>query len=512
MRWNVNWHRFSTTGRTRSAAIAGGRCFSYAALAGALFAPGLWYGPTVDAAAFVLVGSGIRGGAMPYRDTWDDKPPGLYLMNAASQAGLPWLDRWLVCWLVSVALTVVAAVILDALLRPRIGSAMAWLATLVATFFVASYPVALGGGYAETFALPFVLAALLVSSGRERRLRDAALTGLLLGAACLVTLQAVTPALAIGLATGLGPTLRDSARRLAALAVGGVAIPLLVAGWLLWGGAGSQAWDAVVHYNAAYRQNGQALFWPRLLLAVALVSALVPSVVAQLLRWLRRADPIDRVAAACVAWIPLSLAFFVYGQHAYMHYLILLAPALVIVGAPSFVRLSGRLRAPEAGPRRIAVVAKGSSVALFVVAMLWGAQWPGSAAAITDQWHQDETAAASWIRANTPAAATMFVWGDHSEVYLATDRSPACPYVFLDPLITQGYWSPQATDGLLARWRSNPPAIVVETPAAVPLFSAAASAADDPRTFDTLDPLRAFVRDNYRFAHTDGAAGVWLLK
>ena len=492
-------------------AIATARVASYVALAGFLLAPGLWWGPTFDAAAFMLVGSGIRAGGMPYRDYWEDKPPGLYLLNAVSQAGLPWLDRWLVCWLLTLVFTVVAAVIFYALLRPRVGPVMAWAATLVCLCFVASYPMALGGGYGESFALPFVLGALWLLGKPDRRLRDCAATGLLLGIACLLSLQSAPAAVGIGLGAALGVSIWDSAKRFVVVGVAGVALPLLAIAWLVLGGAGSQAYDVVVRYNSDfYRMNGQELFWLRLMLAVIVVSALLPSVAAQVLSWLRRHRSPDRVESACIAWILLSLASFIYEDRVFMHYLILVAPAMIVIGAPAFVRLTRLLRSPRAMPRRVAVVAQGSAVAMLAVAMLWGAQWPGTGAAIPADWHKDEVAVSVWIRANTPASATVFVWGDHPEIYIDSDRTPASRYIFLDPMTTQGYWSETDTRTLLAQWQVNPPAVVVETPEAVALFREASSAADDPRTYDALADLRTFVRNGYRLAHTDGQADVWL--
>jgi hypothetical protein len=147
---------------------------------------------------------------------------------------------------------------------------------------------------------------------------------------------------------------------------------------------------------------------------------------------------------------------------------------------------------------------------MLAVAMLWGAQWPGTGAAIPADWHKDEAAVSAWIRANTPASATVFVWGDHPEIYIDSDRTPASRYIFLDPMTTQGYWSETDTRTLLAQWQVNPPAVVVETPEAVALFREASSAADDPRTYDALADLRTFVRNGYRLAHTDGQADVWL--
>ncbi len=492
-------------------AMTGGRWASFAALGGLLLMPGLWFGPTFDAAAFMLVGSGIRAGGMPYRDFWDDKPPGLYLLNAISQAGLPWLDRWLVCWLLSLSFTVAAAIIFESLLRPRVGALVAWGAALVLLCFVASYPMALGGGYGETFALPFVLGAVWILSRSERRFRDVAATGALLSIACLLSLQSAPAAVAIGLATAASMTIRPTLGRFAVLGMSGLAIPLVLAGWLILGGAGQQAYDVVVRYNSDfYRLNGQSLFWLRLMLAGIVVSALLPSVAAQVVSWLRGRRRPDRVEAACAGWLVAAVLSFAYEQRVFMHYLILVAPALIVIGAPAFVRLSKLLRSPRAAARRVAIVAQSSAAAMLIVILLWGAQWPGSSAGITNAWHADETAVSGWVRDNTPASATVFVWGDHPEIYIDADRWPACRWIFMDPMTTRGYWSQEATNDLLAQWQANPPAVVVETPAAIPLFREGVSAADDPRTYDVLAGLRSFVRDGYRLAHTQGQADVWL--
>ena len=489
-------------------AVAAARVASYVALAGAFLSPGLWLGPTFDAAAFVLVGSGIRGGAMPYRDLWDDKPPGLYLLNAASQAGLPWLDPWLVCWLLTLVLTVLSAILLESLLRPRVGPVTAWAAALTSTFFVAGYPMALGGGYAESLALPFVLAALWLLSRSKGGLREAAAIGLLLGVAGLVSLQSAAAVVAIGLGTGVGKTIAESARRLAVLAMCGLALPVLAVAWLVWAGAGAQAYDVVIGYNAAYGLNGQGLLWLRLALAVVLVSALLPSVAAQIVWWLRRVDRVDRLALVCCAWVLLSLVSYVSAHRVYMHYLTLLVPPLVVIGAPACKELSGRLRAPEAARRRIATAAQGWSVAMLIVALIWGGQW--STSVMPADLQAESAAVSSWIRDNTAASATLFVWGNDPAIYLRTGRAPASPYIYLDPMVTQGYWSPGATDRLLARFEADPPAIVVDSPAVVPLFRPASTAADDPRTYDVLGELRTFVRDHYHLAHTEGHDDVWL--
>lgn len=494
---------------SHSFSIVWGKRASYVALAGALLAPGLYFGPTFDAAAFMLVGSGIRTGGMPYRDYWDDKPPGLYLLNALSQAGFPWLDRWLVCWLLTLAFTVVAAIILESLLHPRVGPVMAWAAALVGTFFVACYPMALGGGYGESFALPFVLAAVWLLDRTDRRLIEVAFIGFLLSAACLLSLQSAPAAVTIGLAAVIEKTIRESSKRMIVLITAGIALPLVALVSLVWGGAGAQAYDLLVRYNVAfYRINGQTQFWARLIIGAYFLAALAPSVVTQIAWWLKKRERVDRVAGACLAWSLVFLGVLVYEHRVFMHYLILMSPPLVIVGAPAFARLWARLRHPEAGLRRNAIVAEGTAVALLLSAMVLGAMWPGSSLAITNAWHDDQVAVSSWLKTNTPASATLFVWGDDPEIYLSAGRAPACRFIYLDPMTTEGYWSPQRSAELLASWQSDPPGIVVETPSGVPLFGSAAPG--DDRRYDALGVLREFVRDNYRLAYTGREASVWL--
>jgi hypothetical protein len=314
----------------------------------------------------------------------------------------------------------------------------------------------------------------------------------------------------IGLAAAAGKGIQESARRMIVLVLAGAALPVLAVGWLAWGGAWTQAYDLLVRYNVSfYRLNGQSNFWPRLLIGFYFLAALLPPLIAQVVWWLRRRDRLDRVAVTCAAWSIASLASIIYQQRIFLHYLVLVGPALVVIGAPAFMRLWGRPRHPKASLRRIAIVAQGATVSLFLTTLVLGAQWPGTYA-ITTVKRTDEVAMTSWIRSNTPVSATLFVWGDRPEVYLDSDRDVACRYIYMDPMTTQGYWSPQATDELLALWQSSPPAAVVETPATVPLFRPVELPTDDPRTYDALDPLRTFVRGNYHLAYSNDETDVWL--
>ncbi len=195
-------------------------------------------GPSPDPAVFVLMGVRIRAGAMPYRDLWDHKPPGSYLVNAAGQTACRGWIRGSSAGLSRWHRTGIAVLLIDRLLRRRVSARMAWFWSAVFGVAVASYPTALGGGYTETFALPALVAALWMLDGRPRSRVAVAATGALLGVACLLTVQSVPAALAVGAAVVfVRGDARSSVLRLVAFVGGGVVLPILVLAWLAAGGA-----------------------------------------------------------------------------------------------------------------------------------------------------------------------------------------------------------------------------------------------------------------------------------
>ncbi len=491
----------------RGLALEGVRTLPIVALALANLIPGLLLGPALDAAVFLLIGKGVSHGAMPYLGYWDHKPPGVYLLNAAGQAGLPWLDPWVVDWLLTLVATVIAVVILERLLRPRVGAAIALAVALACECIVTAYPIAIGGGYTESLALPLMVGGLFLLARGDHRARSLAAAGLVLAAGCLFSLQVLPGAAAIGLAMVVS-TPREMLRRIAPLAAAGLLLPLAALAWLAWGGALGAAVDQLVHYNSVYRTSGSSWIPADVVTeGIAAICLLLP-VLVSCLRIVRGHLAVDRVSAACLGWVAGFLALVVYEQRLYPHYLILLAPALAVIAAPSVAWFVASLRSPRPALRRAGFSFLAITAVLVLMLQAWSVEWLVITAPRDSTWRTETQSVTRWIDSQTPESATVYVWGNHPELYLRFDRTPAQPYLYEFPLTTEGYWSPAATHDLVERWLQAGPDVIVEAPSSVPL-SLPAIKTQDPRNYDSLAELRTFIHDRYQLSLDQADLRVW---
>jgi hypothetical protein len=477
-----------------------------------LLSPGLWLGPPLDSAVFLLAGIRIRAGYMPYKDLWDHKPPGTYLMNAVSQMAIPWLDPWLLYWLLTLAFTGFAILVIDRLLRRSLSPVASFLWSLVCLVGIAAHPVALGGGATESFALlPLVVVLLLIVRGRPTW-QLSVWIGMLLSIACLMSLQAAPAAIVLFAVTLLVETAGNRLevlRRSVAAVAGGSILPLVIAGWLMAGGAAGDAIDQIVTYNAAYRESSDGI--TTLLPAVALfLCCLAIPVVIQVAHMLAHPRAFDRVWWVCVAWAVGYSIYLGYQGRLYLHYMILLVPPLVILAGPGMAWIVARLRTPKVKHRYLAVGLSVASSVAFATSGLTAVELTGMTLSRTSEAGASSDVVAAWLETNTAASARVFIWGDDTALYLNSHRTPYDRYVYQFPLVTAGYWSPDRTRKLLSNWAASPPDVIVEIPSPVPMFATSDDTGADPRSYDTLQPLRDFVRSHYVLAATLGDDAVYL--
>lgn len=489
---------------------------SLVALSAILLAPGLWLGPWLDAAVFVLAGTRIRGGGVPYRDLWDHKPPGSFLLNALGQFALPWVEPWVVSWLLTLVFTAASILIVHDLLRRQASPRAAWLWSVVGLVGIAGYPMAFGGGYTESFALLPVVGAFWIAVSRAPTLPWLAISACLLSIACLMSLQAVPPCAVIAVAAvaaliqdGNGLRIRTLALRGLAFAGAGLALPLAILAWLAAGGALGDAYDQLIRYNAAYRGTSPELA-SSLLGGLALVCGYAVPVAASLVRMARYPRSQPRTMWLSLGWLAVAGLSIGYQQRLDTHYLILLIPPLALLSSPGLDMLLGSLRSVRPAIRRLALSGVAATTCAFafavILTLVFASVLMGNAANTKAEADQ----ASAWIRTNTAPSADMFVWGDDAYLYLTADRAAYDRYVYEFPLVTQGYWSAGDTADLLARWEASPPRLVVEGRAVVPLFEAPQDIGDS-RNLDTLEPLRSFVRANYHLGRQFGRYAIYEL-
>jgi len=443
---------------------------------------------------------------MPYRDLWDQKPPGVYLINALGQMALPWVNAWLISWLLTLASTAAAVLLIDLLLRRRLSSSASWGWSLVSCVGVACYPIALGGGLTESFALLPLVAALLAIAAWPRTWLTAIAIGCALSCACILSLQSVPAAGVLAATTAWnGGGWAAFARRAAAVVAGGMPVALVVSGWLLAGGAGGYAVDQILTYNnVAYRASGTQLRAILPVVVLLLGCLAIPAGVA-VLRQLHRPRSFDRVDWACFAWCLTFAVFIAYQGRAFLHYVILVIPPLIVLASQGTQWLWARLWSPSLRTRGLATLLCTVATTAFLISASVTLQLSETVFGQLTQEARLQDTTASWIRANTPSSATLFVWGYEPSLFLSAGRAPNDQYVDVFALESGRYWSANRTADLLATWTASPPAVVVESPSSVPMFRQP-SGVDGGGAPDALEPLRDFVASHYRLAASFGKA------
>lgn len=498
-----------------------------------------------DQGIYALVARSVLRGDMPYRDAWDFKPPGIFLVYAfarwvfgPSQQGIRLLES------LGLAATAVGLVIFakDHWQKPLVG--------LLAAALAAWLHVQLDfwhTGQPETFAGMVTIAAIVLGarswvrpmSPRARAAAEVG-AGVLFGFAGLLKppLAGGGAVLAACLAyrelTEVGPSrLRRAALPVLRVGVGGAAPLVLVALWFAARGALGDLREVLFVFTPHYT----ALGWEG-----QTAAGLLHWGVAE---WLIRYSSITTVGAALllgfhptkaerlgvalllgiifvqIVGVTMQAKFFPYHYGAIWPATALVA-GLGLHGA--WQRLSRRgVLAALVFPVGIALLATTQTATknldpfwdraarrldlLFGSAPADAAAWD-DLATVADVDAGDNRAVADFLRARTPPERPVFVWGFEPVIYDLAERESATRFVYNVPQRVAWAAEPLRRT-LMEDLTARPPsAIVVERRDVFPMVTG--SVLDSADTLPSFPELRALLETRYALAGTFGDIDVYL--
>ena len=309
----------------------------------------------------------LRAGDVPYRDAWDQKPPGVFVAYAGALAF--WPDVHVIAVL-DVLVSVATALLLIGIGRRLFGGRVGELSGVI--YLLLSDPgiQKMGGMYlrsqCETFVAAAVTAAIALSWREKPALFRA---GVFMAAAFWLKYNALVFALPIGLAgvLGLEGVLIDwrRVRNVSIwLASGFALVAAIMLIYFASAGALTDLWLATITYNIRYAGETYSSLFDALAyvfgmpIARARVDGLwfVGLLGLGLLVWFRRSAP--RATIVTAAWVVAAvLSIAVNGSRGLPQYFIQATPALALAAAAGLVVAWRERDRAKAGKAIVAVVA-----------------------------------------------------------------------------------------------------------------------------------------------------------
>jgi hypothetical protein len=510
--------------RGRDAALVG------LALGGALvmLAQLLDFGFGRDQGIYAAVARAIREGGVPYRDAWDFKPPGIYFLYALAgngASGIRWLEAAALLSLVAAFAKLSRHYLDDS--RPGIlGAALAILIYVQLEFWHTGQP--------ESFGAPLVAWGAVFATETDgqpvrspsRQFLFRVLSGVCYGFATLLkpmigAAGVASVAAALVHARRRGAPSRTLMVSHVAPFAAGAALPIAACvGFFLVRGGITELSDALFvfvpdYVSLAWRQASVVGLFLRLLRGwlfdfsavsvVGLALLLMPPFPAG-----RERDGvmhIGAIVAVLLAGIFMQARLFPY------HFGTVL-PLTALLAGWGIWRLWLRIHTRWPGVIAFAILA--------VLLIAWRSattdvpdtfaersrlrmvSWthPSERQSIRDRLYSvadyraaDNRLVADWLTRETPAAATVFVYGFTPEIYVAAGRRPASRYIYDVP--QRAIWSrDEARAELMAELNvSRPIVVVVEHGDTIPWVTGAA--ADSAADLETFSALRQFLDFQY---------------
>ena len=492
-----------------------------------------------DSGLFAYYGQQILAGRVLYKDLWDEKPPGVYYVDALAiliAGETPWSIWWLgLAWIA--ATTIVLFLILYTLtgMIPALAAALVFLLT-------ALYPdYYQRGNFTEVYALlPQVLAiaalAKYLSAGKSRWVF---FLGMMTAAAFLfkptyiaMGLAALIVILYLDLRTN---TIRQALLHLANFSLGTAAPLAAVTLYFASKGALQAMWEAVISYNLVYAKQGFSLrsiyttlstFAVVQPMATVFTVSMASLVVFLILNWPKLIHPpkaeqvVGKMDGNTRLWVfvgifaalPVEWALVSVSGKNFGHYFLTPLPAMTGAWAYLASEIIRSLRPgrekniwPSLALSLLAVLSLGWFLKVAVTEAPNKAQLnsfvrqPLSLSYTLNELEQ-------YVSDNSSPAQPVLVWGLHPRINFVTGRRSPSRYAFPLPLLIASAGTGARFDQFMADLQAGPPALILAQPGSsvgIPFFGGdIGSVCQDcpPEVRAGVLELRDFVDTHYTLA------------
>lgn len=426
-----------------------------------------------DSGVFAYLGRQILRGHTLYLTAWDQKPPGVFLINAL---GL-WMGagtRWGI-WGIEMVFLLLATYCLWLLVQrilgelPAVAACLAWTAGI---FLLISG----AGNFTEEYSLVFNLAALLLYFAGQNsgpRLRQYWFLGVLLGCAILIQPKNTGPILSLFLLEFLlvmqgRLDVPAWIRRLLA-ALGGLAVPAaaMVVYFVPRG-----AWDAFLQasflYNFSYSAKPDVVgaLTSGLVAVGPPVGMAVIGLAASTRNWRRgreqQSDSVRLLALWLILDVPLEIILSSLSGRAYHHYFIMWMPAVAVACAFAVDVLDEQLLRYMRRYLAAAITALAIGAILLNLGSLAQLVHGAYNLIVLRRDFQLEERVPAWIRSHSDPADTVFVWGHTPAINFLANRDAPSAHILYGDLVDSPY-SITFSEQFLHDVQVRPPRLIVDT-------------------------------------------------
>ena len=491
----------------------------------AMLAPTLLYPIGRDTSNYLYVARTIAHGGVPYRDSWEIKPPGIFILLAPVTRLFPGPSLVWGAHLADIAVCGAVGVLLIQLANAYGTPAAGWAAAAwYATFY-------LEGGYGnlvetEGWANPAALATILlclraIAPNRRDADRNLLWAGMLAGVATLVKFTMLPPLAPFIL---LALWRRHNLRAIAAF-IAGFAIPLAATFlWLHWCGAWPAYLDSQRHFVVAYIAWGAA--------PPVLHFTLLLQFVLSFVAWLWLPSVFFVVALRSRNWpaqlklptltaLGLTLVAIWVQQKCILYYWQAFLPLTCLLVALGSLELMRVARVPARRQAAIAVlIALAWHAYRYVPEYALAARYATGSLNSNDWWAHfplpgeidpvgKAYRAANYAARHTNRDDTILVFGWEPIIYFLSDRPAPNPF-FWNPPVVSNYANPLWRDQFLRDLRARPPRLVLLRHGDSSTWTGG-SPGESYALFRGSPPLEAWLTANYHLARDDAGFAYFAL-